>query len=141
MANRSTLDPRKLFESELFNPMLGHELTDREFYVGYLLLQASKQRPLGNDDIRRSMQLYFEETEEISERMVKNIIRKLRKDHAFPIISSRTKPAGYWWCQSKEEMEGFIETFRSQALDELHTLSRIVKNNFPALAGQLTFEI
>jgi hypothetical protein len=37
-------------------------------------------------------------------------------------------------------MEAFIESYRAQALDELHTLSKIVKHNYPALQGQLKFE-
>ena len=37
-------------------------------------------------------------------------------------------------------MKAFIESFRKQALDELHTLSKIVRHNYPALQGQLSFE-
>lgn len=37
-------------------------------------------------------------------------------------------------------MQAFIESFRSQALDELHTLSKIVNANYPALQGQLKFD-
>lgn len=37
-------------------------------------------------------------------------------------------------------MEAFIESFRSQALDELRTLSKIIRHNYPALQGQLKFE-
>ncbi len=76
----------------------------------------------------------------INERMVKKVIRTLRKDHAFPILARKRKPTGYWWCNSVEEMEAFIESFRKQALDELHTLSRIVNHNYPALQGQLRFD-
>jgi hypothetical protein len=39
-----------------------------------------------------------------------------------------------------EEMTEFVESFKSQALDELHTLSKIVKHNYPALLGQLSLE-
>ena len=124
-----------LFEDELLNPLQGHKLTEMEGYVASLLLSASSERPLDNEAIRTSLQLRFEEI--VDPRTVKKIIRSLRKEHTFPIIARRKKPSGYWWCTSKREMEAFIATFRAQALDELHTLSQIVKANFPELAGQL----
>ena len=129
----------QLFESELLNPMRGHELSPLEEFVGSLLLDASSEKPIYNAMIRQMVQASSLH-QEISERTVKEIIRTLRKDHAFPIISRRKPPSGYWWCSSKREMEEFIEVFKSQALDELHTLSRIVKSNFPELAGQLRLE-
>jgi hypothetical protein len=129
----------EIFEYELFNPLRGHDLGELESYVANLLLSASSERPMDNEHIRISIQLRFEK--EVDPRTVKKIIRALRKDHSFPIISRRKNPGGYWWCSSKSEMEAFIDTFKSQALDELHTLSRIVKENFPELAGQLRLEI
>jgi hypothetical protein len=128
-----------IYEYELLNPLRGHELTELESYVANLLLTANSERPIDNEAVRVAVELRFER--QISDREVKAIIRILRKDHAFPIISRRKKPHGYWWCQSKREMEEFVDTFKSQALDELHTLSRIVKENFPELAGQLKLEM
>jgi hypothetical protein len=132
----------EIFEHELLNPLRGHDLSPLEEFIGSLLLKATAAKPIDNAAIRRAVKaapappLGFE----ISARMVKSVIRELRKGHAFPIISSRGKPAGYWWVSSQQEMETFIALFRSQALDELHTLGRIVKENYPALAGQLRLD-
>lgn len=128
-----------IFESELLNPLRGHDLSEEEAYVANLLLDASSEKPMDNDSIRRALEMKFDRS--CDARTIKKIIRTLRKEHAFPILARRIKPFGYWWCSSKLEMQEFIETFRSQALDELHTLSRIVKENFPELAGQLRLEM
>src|SRR6185369_17654767 len=109
------------FESELLNPLRGHYLTPLESYVASLLLDASKERPIDNESIRCSIGLRLTEfhlRRAPDQRTIKMIVRALRKAHAFPIISSRKRPAGYWWCHSAEEMKDFVETFRSQALDE-----------------------
>lgn len=128
------------FESELINPLRGHKLAPLEEYVASLLLDASKERPIDNESIRCAIGLRLSEfhlRRAPDQRTVKMIVRALRKDHSFPILASRKRPAGYWWCHSAEEMKDFVETFRSQALDELHTVSRMLRENFPALAGQL----
>jgi hypothetical protein len=135
----------QLYEQELLNPLRGHALTDEESFVASLLLTANTHRPIGITEIIQAI----EQTEHLrlkgktvksKERAVKFIIRTLRKDHSFPILARRSKPTGYWWCGSTDEMKAFIESFRAQALDELHTLSKIVKYNYPALQGQLNFE-
>ena len=126
------------FEAELLSPLGGHELTDVESFVASLLLSASRETPVGIKAIIQHVGRV--KGFDLSERKVKSIIRSLRKDHAFPILASRQPPAGYWWCASAEEMTEFVESFKSQALDELHTLSKIVKHNYPALLGQLSLE-
>lgn len=127
------------FERELIDPLRGHELTEVEGYVSSLLLGASSARPIGIAEIRHHVELAL--NQRLDERTVKKIIRTLRKDHAFPILSRRRKPSGYWWCSSVEEMKSFIATFRGQALDELTTVAAIVKSNYPELAGQLRFDL
>lgn len=136
----TTISPlaAETFEHELLNPLRGHDLTPLEGFVASMLLNASSRHPLDNAALRRAVKNAREI--DVSERLMKSIIRELRKGHAFPIVSRREKPAGYWWASSAEEMERFIAVFRGQALDELHTLSRIVKENYPALAGQLRLE-
>ncbi len=127
-----------LYEQELLNPLRGHKLSEMESYVASLLLTADTHRPIGIAEIIVSVKSSLEMP--ISERLVKRVIRTLRKDHAFPILARKKKPSGYWWCASASEMEAFIESFRKQALDELHTLSKIVTRNYPALQGQLRFD-
>ncbi len=95
------------------------------------------EQPMTGDYLINRVQVALDTR--INLRKFHNIIRKLRKSHGLPILSRRTKPMGYWWCASVAEMNEFIENFRSQAMDELHTLSRIVNKNYPLLAGQLNF--
>lgn len=126
------------FEDELLSPLRGHALTAQELFVANLLLDATAQRPIG---IKRIVDTVFKgKGDWLTERAVKDIVRRLRKEHAFPILSRKNQPSGYWWCGSKEEMEVYITAARSQPLDELHTLSKMVRQNYPELAGQLSLE-
>lgn len=125
------------FEEAIVNPLAGQSLDPTESYIASLLLEASTERPMTSDYLMTSV--YEQLGTRMNLRRFHNIIRNLRKNNRFPILSRRTKPAGYWWCNSLEEMNEFIDNFRSQAMDELHTLSRIVNKNYPALAGQMTF--
>lgn len=144
----------QLFEQELLNPLRGHKLTPAEAFVADTLLDATSALPVGIAEIVRLNRKL--RNHEISERAVKQIIRSLRKDHEFPILSRKSeqrrkhdkqgnviaaaKPAGYWWCHSEAEMVEWVTEFRKQPMDELHTLSRIVKANYPKLAGQLQLD-
>lgn len=126
------------FEEELLNPLSGHALTGLEAFVASLLQGASSAKPIKIDAITIATGRQMGEWPNARE--VKAIVRRLRKEHGFPILSRKGKPAGYWWGVTADEMEEFIWNWRKQALDELHTLSKIVKQNYPELAGQLTLE-
>jgi hypothetical protein len=128
----------QVFEHEQINPLAGHELTDVEEFLAATLLRATSERPMQIKDLRNALRGAGRHA--VGTRNIKKVVRTLRKDHALPILSRRTEPAGYWWCSSPSEMEGFIKLFRSQALDELHTLSKMVRHNYPELAGQLSLE-
>jgi hypothetical protein len=157
----------ELFEAELLAPLRGHQLSEDESLIASLLLDASSERPIGikhivsvlnsrprRESADRSQDTGKSRRRRMDDRAVKDIIRTLRKDHEFPILSRKfarkaerdeagtvTRPAtlaGYWYCQSETEMIDFIRDFQQQPLDELHTLSRIVKANYPKLTGQLT---
>lgn len=128
----------ELFEEELLQPLRGHELTPNEEFVASLLLDATSARPMQIRDIRQA--LHRSGRSAVSTRMIKHIVRKLKKHHEFPILSRREKPAGFWWCGSEAEMDDYIPRALEQPMDELHTLSRIVKANYPRLAGQLRLE-
>ena len=128
-----------LFEQELVNPLAGHKLTDQEEFIANLLLDATAKFPIGIKRIRHEA-AKGEKGFTIDERQVKQIVRSLRKVHGLPILSRLNKPSGYWWCSSEAEMKEFIEDARKQPLDQLHTLSKMVKQNYPALAGQLSLE-
>lgn len=127
----------KLFELEVLDPLGGRELSEMEFFIAHLLLGGTAQQPIGLGEIRSRVER--ELGRRPNARTVKAIVRRLRRIHKLPILASRTAPAGYWWCASLDEMSRFIAYFKGVALDELYTLSQIVKYNYPALAGQLAF--
>lgn len=128
-----------LFEDALLLPLRGHTLSDLETIVACLLLSATSEKPTSIKDIIAAVQL--QTGKRLDLRSVMDIVRTLRKEHAFPILSRKSKPNGYWWCSSVDDMKVFIESFRSVALDELHTLSRIIKQNYPELSGQLKLDL
>lgn len=128
----------KQFEQAILKPRCGQPMTELEAFIACYLLDASSENPRNARQIIAAVGRAMKET--ITERKVKDSIRALRKFHALPILARRKKPTGYWWCGSPEEMDEFIQLFRAQALDELHTLSQIVKANYPTIAGQLNFE-
>lgn len=128
-----------LFDQALIAPTANLELTESEVFVSSFLLDARTQQPYTLDQIADALTEHTGGAR-VHERTVKSIIRSLRKVHGFPILSRRHRPYGYWWGQSMEEMKEFIAEFRAQPMDELHTLSVMVKRNYPDLAGQLKFE-
>ena len=127
--------PFQVFEEEIISPLGGVELSAIESFIASLLLDASSEKPVKMAEIISACADTL--GEKISERMVKRIIRSLRLNHAFPIITRRAKPAGYWWCQSVEEMKEFARLWQSQYFDEMRTLHVMMKHNFPRLAGQM----
>ncbi|MET0466896.1 MAG: hypothetical protein ABW007_27290 [Chitinophagaceae bacterium] len=80
------------FEDELLQPLRGHELTDVETFVAGLLLEASREFPVGIKAIIEHVSRL--KGFDLSERKVKEIIRSLRKEQAFPILASRRPPTG-----------------------------------------------
>ena len=120
------------------DPLAGLKLSARERIIAERVMRATSSKPVRIKELRT--ELAFQGLQ-VSERTVKDIVRTLRKDHQLRILARREQPAGYYWCASVDEMKEFIAMFRSQALDELHSLSRVVKANYPELAGQLRIEI
>ena len=127
----------ELFEETLLNPLRGLQLTRAEAFVATLLLDATAANPIGIKRLRRALQ---DAGLLVPEREVKDIVRTLRKKHELPILSRRKKGGGLWWCENEAQMNEYYEHAKKQPMDELHTLSRIVKANYPRLAGQLTLQ-
>jgi hypothetical protein len=127
----------EMYERAVFDPLGGRELSDVEEFVAHLLLGGTAQQPVALREIRTRAELDL--GRKLDERRVKAVIRALRRHHKLPILSSRRRPAGYWWCADVDEMRHFIKYWRGVALDELSTLAQIVRHNYPALAGQLSF--
>src|SRR5437763_16987601 len=98
------------FEAEMISPLAGHALSEIEEYIAGLLLRASSEKPFRIADIINYVGLNLHTT--IDERAIKKIIRSLRREHKFPILARREKPAGYWWCTSATDMAAVTSPFR-----------------------------
>ena len=127
----------ELFERELIDPLHGKTLSKEEHLVASMILDATAKQPIGLKRLRRAL---VTAGYPMTERWVKDIIRTLRKKHELPILSRRNKGGGFWWCEDEQQMRDYYTHASKQPLDELHTLSRIVKANYPLLVGQLTLQ-
>lgn len=134
-ATKQLAFPFQVFEDEILNPLNGVQLSETEAFVANLLLDATSENPMKTAQIIEAVADGL--GEKISFRQLKKIIRSLRVNHAFPILSRRSKPAGLWWCQSIDEMKEFARLWQSQYFDEMRTLYVMMKRNYPRLAGQL----
>lgn len=126
-------------KDEAVNPLKGQSLDELQTFIASLLLKADSKNPVTSDQIIAKVrsELYLT----INLRKFHDIIRYFRKDLGLPVLSRRSKPAGYWWCRSINEMSEFALDFLSQAKDEFHTVSRMVSKNYPRLAGQLKLDL
>lgn len=127
--------PFHVFEEERLNPLNGQQMTPEETFIAQIILEGTSEKPIKMQEIIDGYRDVF--AEKLSERQLKIIIRSFRRDRAFPILSRRANPAGYWWCQSVAEMKEFAQLWQSQYFDEMRTLYVMMKHNFPHLAGQL----
>jgi hypothetical protein len=123
------------WEAQMLSPLEGIALSEIDTLIASLLLNTSAREPRTNKNIRQYLE---NQGYRVVDRELKRAIRRLRNEHAFPILASLEKPYGYWWCGSAVEMEGYISVVRSRALAELVCLKRIVDANFPQLSGQLS---
>ena len=127
--------PFQVLEDEMMSPISERELTATEEFISILLLDASGEKPIKSQQIIERLKADL--NIEISFRELKKIMRSLRRHHAFPIITRRAKPAGYWWCVSQAQFEEFERLWESQFYDEMITLQIMKKANYPKLAGQM----
>ncbi len=127
----------ELFERVLINPLHGKNLSREEHLIASMILDATAAQPIGLKRLGRGL---ADADCAVTERTVKDIIRTLRKKHELPILSRRNKGGGFWWCEDEQQMRDYYKHASRQPLDELHTLSRIVKANYPVLVGQLTLQ-
>lgn len=127
--------PFQVFEEELLNPLTSRHLTETEELIANLLLGATSEKPMKMAELISVCEDSLHKR--LSERQIKIIIRNLRRDHAFPILTRRANPAGYWWCQSADEMKEFARLWQSQYFDEMMTLHIMMRRNYPRLAGQM----
>ncbi len=76
----------------------------------------------------------------LNKRTVLKIVEGLRKDWLFPVGSRRSGPSGLWVIVSAEDFLRWHHRFRRQPLTELTTAYRLMRANFPELAGQSEFD-
>lgn len=130
--------PFGLLAEEMNDPVRGHQLTEIEAFIASLLIDATSEKPMKTD---RIIELVKDQVNQrLDRRKVKIIIRSLRRDHAFPILTRRSNPAGYFWCKNQKEMAEFERMWLSQVTDELYTLQIMKKHNYPRMANQLRFK-
>jgi hypothetical protein len=96
--------------------------------VARLLIHATVETPISNF----TLQGYLRSTE----REIKAAVRELRREWQLPIGSSRKPPTGYFWIETAAAFIEWSRVYRSQAIDELVTLYKLQRSNFPELAGQ-----
>lgn len=127
--------PFQIIEDEITNPISGVRMTEVETFVAGFLLDATSEHPRKMQEIIDA--LADAHGENVSQRQMKMIIRTLRRDRGFPILTRRSKPAGYYWCRSVKEFKEFEAMWTKQTMDELTTLQLMKRRNYPKLAGQL----
>lgn len=130
--------PFGLVAEEETDPVRGHQLSEIEKFIAYLLIEATSEKPMKTDQIIQRVK--DQVNQRLDRRKVKIIIRNLRRLHAFPILTRRSNPAGYFWCKNQKEMEEFERMWLSQVTDELYTLQVLKKHNYPRMAKQLRFK-
>jgi hypothetical protein len=109
--------------------------TEIERFIVWLLKQATSEKPLGIAEIR--VRVREELKEMISEREIKGFIRDLRREHGMAVLARRGSPSGYYLCSNREEMKRFASAFIAQANDEMETIRKILRRNYPSLMGEL----
>lgn len=69
-------------------------------------------------------------------RRLSQLMMRLRDEWLLPVIASRRPPIGYFIATSAEQLLEWNRVTRAQALSELATSYRLVRANYPLLAGQ-----
>lgn len=73
-------------------------------------------------------------------RTAKSMIETLRRDYLLPIGSRKGQPNGYWIMTTATEFIEWDRQFRSSAISVFATSYRLMRANFPALAGQTSLD-
>jgi len=97
-----------------------------------LLIHSTSAQPVSRESLQGQLRS--------TEREVKAVAQELRREWFLPIGSSRRQPSGYYWMHTPEDFLNWSRAYRSQAIDELVTLHKLQRNNFPELAGQDAFD-
>ncbi len=125
----------ELFEEEMISPVGGEPMSELEKFIASLLFEAASDRPLKTNEIVAAVADSLDQT--LNFRRLKLIIKRLRDDRGFPILTRRSKPEGYYWCRSEAEFTEFRRMWWSQILSEINTIEKMTKRTYPHLAGQM----
>lgn len=71
----------------------------------------------------------------VTARQVQDIVKRLREQHGCPILSSASRPPGYWWAETPEELEACIREQKRKAISTLICL-RALRRHRARLQGQ-----
>lgn len=107
-------------------------INKQQFDLARVLVKATAKYPLGLNALIRHFSL--------TDRTVKAYIESLRSEWLLPIGSSKFPPTGYYWIASANEFKGWLEAYLSQPKEEFRTAHRMLRANFPELAGQINFD-
>lgn len=123
--------------------LFGHQAesvgeTEVERFIVWMLRQANSEKPLSIAEIQSRVKLELKE--QISERRVKDWIRRLRRFHGKAVLARRGSPSGYYLCKTRAEMKEFAIVYLAQALDELETLRSMLRGTYPSLIKELKIE-
>lgn len=100
--------------------------------LGRILTRFSSDQPLPGEMIEVHLRLNY--------RTAKTMIETLRREYLLPIGSRKGQPNGYWIMTTAAEFIEWDRQFRSQAISLFATSYRLMRANFPALAGQTTLD-
>jgi len=64
-------------------------------------------------------------------------VNELILEHRLPIGSARSKPAGYYWIRTREELEQACRMYHSTAMELLMREAALKKITVDALLGQM----
>lgn len=101
------------------------------FNFARTLIHATVEKPISGYTLQAQFRT--------SEREIKDFVRTLRREWELPIGSLRKPPYGYFWISTTKDFLDWSRVYRAQAIDELVTLYRIERRNFPEVSGQEAF--
>ncbi len=96
--------------------------------VARVLAHFTSAQPVTSD----ALELVFN----LSRRSLSAVIERLRHEWLLPVGSRLTQPNGYWIIIDPDDFLTWFSQYRSRPLTALQTAHRLMRNNFPALAGQ-----
>lgn len=115
---------RRVEKGQPLDPML--------IQIARILTFFTSEQPLPGAMIETHLRLDY--------RTAKKMIETLRREYLLPIGSRKGDPNGYWIMTTAAEFIEWDRQFRSQAISLFATSYRLMRANFPHLAGQTSLD-